>query len=72
MNTIHIDDRELWPECFKNWIKENVQSPWEWVQLTTRFQETTGGNIVGDDGAVDFYLVFNNEQDCLCFLLRWS
>ena len=56
-----------------NWAKSNNISKGEhWVKVIEMFNKTTNGQMVGKRGVSHYKLVFENEQDYIIYMLRYS
>lgn len=56
-----------------NWAKANNISEGEhWVKVIEMFNKTTNGQMVGERDARHYKLVFENEQDYIMYMLKYS
>ena len=60
------------PQYLENWARAHNLLGGSWDHVKGVFTRTTNGKMEGEKGAMEYYLVFDDDQDATWFLLRWS
>lgn len=60
------------PQYLENWARAHNLRHGSWDNVKSVFTRTTNGKMEGKHGAMEYDLVFDNDQDATWFLLRWS
>lgn len=69
---IFVDMTQPQPDHLWNWANHHNLQGQQWGIVKDMFQVTTGGRMDGIKGERWFELVFDCEEDCTVYLLRWS
>ena len=60
------------PQYLENWARAHKANGHSWEYVMSVFTRTTNGKMEGKQGAMEYDLVFDDDQDATWFLLRWS
>ena len=73
MKEIKIDMGSIPPIHLLNWPKSNnIIKGDPWKKVIEIFNKTTNGQMVGERDARHYKLVFENEQDYIMYMLKYS
>jgi hypothetical protein len=73
MTKITIDPASLEPCSVNNWAKEyNIGNGKRWDEVKELFHKTTKGKISYISANFTYELVFENDSDAICFILRYT
>jgi hypothetical protein len=72
MTKITIDMKKPIPAFLNNWANEYDIGTTSWEAVQEIFHKTTNGQMIGIIGSFTYDLVFENDSDAICFILRYT